>query len=73
MVTDSNKKTYGLRTFTTRGLTGGDTEDLGGETDGTLNLELLVLGSVDELGANLLEVGNVTGSQSDTNTVDFGL
>jgi hypothetical protein len=39
----------GLGTLTARGLTGGDPEDLGGETDGSLDLELLVLGTVDEV------------------------
>ena len=29
-------------TFTARGLTGGDTKDLGGHTDGTGNLDLLI-------------------------------
>ena len=33
----------------THSLTGGDLEDLGGETDGALNTELLVLGTVDEV------------------------
>lgn len=31
-------------------LTGGDLQDLGGETDGPLDTKLLVLGSVDEIG-----------------------
>ncbi len=34
----------------THSLTGGDLEDLGGETDGTLDTELLVLGAVDQVG-----------------------
>ena len=33
----------------TYSLPGGDLEDLGGETDGALDLELLVLGTVDEV------------------------
>ena len=33
----------------TYSLAGGDLEDLGGETDGALNTELLVLGTVDEV------------------------
>ena len=33
----------------TYSLAGGDLEDLGGETDGALDTELLVLGTVDEV------------------------
>ena len=33
----------------TYSLTGGDLEDLGGETDGALDTELLVLGTVDQV------------------------
>jgi hypothetical protein len=60
----------GLGTVTARGLTGGDTENLGGETDGSLNLELLILGALDKVRADLLEVLDVTGSQGDADTVD---
>ena len=35
--------------FGTYSLTGGDLEDLGGETDGALDAELLVLGTVDQV------------------------
>lgn len=60
----------GLGTVTARRLTGGDTENLGGETDGSLNLELLVLGALDEVRADLLQVLDVAGSQGDADTVD---
>ena len=60
----------GLGTVTARRLTGGDTENLGGETDGSLNLELLILGALDKVRADLLEVLDVTGSQGDADTVD---
>jgi hypothetical protein len=43
----------GLGSFSVRSLTGGDLELLGGETDGALNSELLGLGAVDELLADL--------------------
>ena len=33
----------------TYSLTGGDLEDLGGEADGALDTELLVLGAVDQI------------------------
>lgn len=45
----------GLGTLTARGLAGGDLEVLGGQTDGALNAELLGLGTVDELLADLCE------------------
>lgn len=35
--------------------TGGDPEDLGGETDGALDAELLVLGTVDEVSGDCTE------------------
>lgn len=60
----------GLGTVTARGLAGGDAEDLGGETDGSLNLELLVLGALDEVRADLLQVLDVAGSQGDADTVN---
>jgi hypothetical protein len=60
----------GLGTVTTRGLTGGDTENLGRETNGTLNLELLVLGTLDKIAGDLFEVLDVARGQSDTDTVD---
>jgi len=39
----------GLGTLTTGGLAGGDLEDLGGEADGSLDAEVLVLGAVDQV------------------------
>ncbi|KAG1080411.1 hypothetical protein G6F42_023365 [Rhizopus arrhizus] len=60
----------GLGTVTTRRLTGGDTENLGGETNGTLNLKLLILGTLDKITGNLFEVLDVARSQSDTDTMD---
>lgn len=46
----------GLGTLTTGGLSGGDLEDLGGHSDGTLNSEVLVLGSVDEVGRDCIPI-----------------
>jgi hypothetical protein len=60
----------GLGTVTARRLTGGDTENLGGETDGSLNLELLILGALDKVRTDLLQVLDVTRSQGDADTVD---
>lgn len=42
----------GLRTVTARRLAGGDAKDLGGQADGTLDLELLVLGTLDQISAD---------------------
>jgi hypothetical protein len=39
-------------TVTTGRLAGGDAQDLGGETDGTLDLKLLVLSTLDEISAD---------------------
>lgn len=54
----------GLGTLTARGLTGGDPEDLGGETDGALDLELLVLGTVDQVVRDYRMVRKVVESNS---------
>lgn len=42
----------GLGTLTTRGLASGDLQDLGRETDGALDAEVLGLGALDELGSD---------------------
>ena len=60
----------GFGTVTTRRLTGGDAKDLGGETNGTLDLELLVFGTLNEVAGNLFKVLDVTRRQGDTNAVD---
>ena len=62
----------GLRTLTARRLAGGDLQVLGGQTDGALDAELLVLGTVDELLAHLLERLDVARGQGDTDLVDLG-
>jgi len=63
----------GLGTFTARRLAGGDTEDLGGKADWALDLELLVLGALDQVAADFLEVLDVPGGQGDADAVDLGL
>lgn len=63
----------GLGTLTAGGLAGGDAEDLGGETDGALDTEVLVLGTLDQVGADLLEVLDVAGGEGDADAVDGGL
>ena len=62
----------GLGTLTARGLAGGDLEVLGGQADGTLDAELLVLGTVDELLADLLEGLDVARGEGDSDLVDLG-
>ena len=59
----------GLGTLTARGLTGGDLEGLGGQTDGALGAEVLVLGSVDDLSADLLEDLDLAGGEGDADLV----
>ena len=45
----------GHRTFTTRSFTRGDAKSLGRNTDWAFDLELLVLGSFDQIGADLFQ------------------
>jgi hypothetical protein len=42
----------GLRSLSARSLTGGDLKDLGGETDGSLDTEVLGLGTLEEVGGD---------------------
>jgi hypothetical protein len=61
----------GLGTFTTRGLSGGDLESLGWETDRALDTEVLGLGTLNELLADLLEGCDLSGGEGDTDLVGF--
>ena len=45
----------GLGTLSARSLSGGDSQGLGWHSDGSLDLEVLVLGSSDEVTAHLLQ------------------
>jgi hypothetical protein len=63
----------GVGTVTARGLAGGDDELLGRHADGALDLELLVLGALDEVTADLLEVLDITGGERDTDALDGSL
>lgn len=62
----------GLGTLTARGLTGGDLEVLGGQTDGALDGEALAAGTLNELGANLLEGLDLAGGEGDADAVALG-
>lgn len=59
----------GLGTLTARRLTGGDLEGLGGQADRSLEAEVLVLGALDDLGADLLEGLDLLGGESDADLV----
>lgn len=63
----------GLRTLTTGGLSGGDLEGLGGQTDGALDAEVLALGTLDELAADLLESGDLARGESDADLMRLSL
>ena len=60
----------GLTTLSARSLTGGDSQGLGGHPHGSLHLQLLVLGPLDQVTADLLQRLHITGGQSDPDTVD---
>lgn len=61
----------GLGTLTVGGLTGGDLEGLGGQTDGALDLERLAAGTVNQLLADLLEGSDLAGGKGDADLVDL--
>lgn len=59
----------GLGTLTARGLAGGDLEALGRKADGALGAEVLVLSTVDDLSADLLEDLDLAGGEGDADLV----
>lgn len=59
----------GLGTLTARSLTGGDLEGLGGKADGALDAEVLVLGTLEDLSADLLENLDLSGGEGDADLV----
>jgi len=63
----------GLTTLSARSLTGGDPQGLGGHPDGSLHLQLLVLSSLDQVAADLLQGLDVAGGQSYSDAVDWGV
>ena len=60
----------GLGALSARGLTGGDPQGLCGHAHGTLGLEVLVLGALDEVVADLLQGLDVEGGQGDPDAMD---
>jgi hypothetical protein len=65
------KHVPGLGTLTTGGLAGSNLEVLGGEADGALDAEVLALGALDQLGADLLEGRDFLGGEGDADLVDL--
>jgi len=63
----------GLGTLTARSLAGGEAEVLGGHATRTTDSETLLLGRLDESGADLLDVGDIEGGEGDTDTLHGGL
>jgi hypothetical protein len=63
----------GVGTLTARRLPAGDKEVLGGETDGALHLEVLLVSLLEEVGANPLEVLDVPRGEGDTDAVGAAL
>jgi len=61
----------GLRTFTTRSLSGSDLEALGWQTNWALDTEFLGLGAVNEFLADLLEGCDLLGCKGDSDAVGF--
>jgi hypothetical protein len=61
----------GLRTFTTRSLSGGNLEGLGWETDWAFDTKILGLGALDELLADLFEGGDLSGGEGDADLMGF--
>ena len=62
----------GLGTFTIWSLTGGNSQSLGWHTDWPLAEQALVLGTLDEVGTDLLEGLDVAGGEVDADLVDAG-
>jgi hypothetical protein len=61
-----------LGTFTTRGLSGGDLEVLGGETDRSLDGKTLAAGALDQFGADLLKRLDLSAGQGNSDAVALG-
>lgn len=61
----------GLGSFTARSLPGSDLEVAGWETDGTLNTEILGLGTLDEFLTDLLKRLNFSAGQGNSDLVGF--
>jgi hypothetical protein len=63
----------GLAALTARGLAGGDLEVLGGQADWALDGKALVAGTLNQLGADLLEGSHISARESDADAVALRL
>jgi len=61
----------GLGTLAARRLAGGDLEDLGRQTNRPFDPKLLILGAINEIGGEFLQVLDVAAGQCDTDFVDL--
>lgn len=61
-----------IGTFSTGRLTGRNRQTLGGHTNGSRDMKLLVEGDLFEIRADLFNVADIATRQSDTNAVDGG-
>lgn len=61
----------GLGTLTARRLASGDLQRLGWQTDGSLDAQVLALGALENLSADLLEDSDLAGGESDADLVGF--
>jgi len=57
-------------TLSARRLSGCDTQNLGGQTHGALHLQVLLLGTSDQISAHLLQIFHITRSERDSDPVE---
>lgn len=60
-----------LGSLSVRGLSGGNLENLGRESDRSLHAQFLALCSVDQVGTDFFQVLDVSRGQGDSDSVDF--
>jgi len=65
------KSVPGLGTLTTRSFAGSNFQDLSGKPNRALDSQLLVLGTINEIVAEFLQVADVGRRQGNTDFVDF--
>jgi len=58
--------------LTARSLTGSDLQNFRGETDRSLDTQLLVLGAIDQIAGELFQVPDIAAGQGNPDLVDFG-
>merc|ERR1719318_2333123 len=64
------KRSQVYGTFTTRRLPGGDAQDLGWHTNGSLYLQALFLGTTDEISTHLFKAFHIPTGQGDPDAMD---